>query len=491
MNPTLADGQISRSRALPAVEAAASGRSGSSGGSAASGRSQYVDENRVGDHVWLHFRFDEGPFPLSVVEHHPNSTPRLRRNLPSVDRSPRMKHFPKTLLLSRSIPPAPTGSGVIIGNLARQFRADEMVVLGAYYIGRPKIEWRKEWPPLTYATVEAPDGVRGARWLRWAQFPLLLLRAWWTLVSRRCKAILVVFPDDRFLLAAYVLARLTQKPLYPYFHNTYLENQPNSRLARWLQPHVFGLARHVFVMSEAMEHLYSKNYPGLPCSPLLHSFNDPLPQAERVSLPPMHHPTRLVLFGTVSASNAEAISRIAQLVHTMPGVQLTVFSGTSHSYLKRLGFTGDRIRIKTVSHDLLMDGLRDGDIILLPHGFHGDIADEEIATIFPTRTVEALISQRPILAHLPTNCFLAEFLRRHQCALTVDEPDTAALKHAINRLRQDDALRARLVRQALITARQFQPSIVAAHLREIMQHETVLVTKARPTEPVRKEPYLQ
>src|SRR5687767_11860265 len=100
--------------------------------------------------------------------------------------------FPKTLLLCRNIPPAPTGASVVTGNLARQFRPDEMVVVGAYYFGCPTQNWRPEWPSLRYATVEPPDGFRGARWIRWAQWPLLLLLAGWTLISQRCQAILVV-----------------------------------------------------------------------------------------------------------------------------------------------------------------------------------------------------------------------------------------------------------------------------------------------------------
>lgn len=355
---------------------------------------------------------------------------------------------------------------MVVANLAKQFGPDEMVVLGAYYLRTPSQAWSAEWPRLLYAVVQLPDGWRGARWLKWFQFPLLFLRGLWTIVTNRCKAILVVFPDDVFLLAAYLLARLTGTPLFPYFHNTYLENQPNSRLAHWLQPRVFASARHVFVMSEGMQRLYRANYPTLSCSPLVHTFNRPLPEPDEVTLPPVHEPLRLVLFGNVGASNADAVVRFAELARSRNDVALTVISGTSHSYLRQLGFTGEHITIETVSHDVLMERLTESDIILLPHGFEGDIAAEEIATIFPTRTVEALISQRPILAHLPKDCFLAEFLRHHKCALIVDEPELEPLGAALDQLRCDEALRYSLVRRAMAAARQFQASTVAARLCE-------------------------
>lgn len=392
-----------------------------------------------------------------------------------------MKEFPKTLLLCRNIPPAPTGASIVVGNLAKQFRPDEMVVLGAYYLGCPPQTWRDEWPRLKYATIQPPDGLRGARWIRWAQMPLLFLRALWTMITGRCQAIVVVFPDEIFLLVGYLVALVTRKPLYPYLHNTYLENRPNSGFARWLQPRVFARSRHVFVMSEGMQRLYNENYPGLECSPLLHSFNDPLPEPGEVTLPPAHKPLRLVLFGNISASNAEATVRLIELIKTMPDVHLTLFSGTSRAYLKQLGFTGDQITIKTVSHDVLMAGIREGDVIVLPHGFYGSIAEEEIATIFPTRTIEALISERPILAHTPDDCFLTDFLRRHDCSLIVEKPDAEALRQAIEQLRVDEELRLRLVRHALVTARQFQAATVADHLRRVLQDKKIAVTATGQT----------
>ncbi|MCM3906402.1 MAG: glycosyltransferase [Pyrinomonadaceae bacterium] len=390
-----------------------------------------------------------------------------------------MNLFPKTLILSRSIPPAPTGTGVIIGNLVRQFKPDEMIVLGAYYVACPRVEWREEWPTLLYATLQPPDGWRGARWIRWAQFPWLLLRALWTLLAHRCQAIMAVFPDETFLLAGYLLAWLTGKPLFAYFHNTYLEQFPKSRLANWLQPRVFTMAQHVFVMSEGMQRLYAKNYPGLRCSPLLHTFNESLPNLCVSEVETVQTPLELLLFGNIGESNVEAATRFAQLVQAVPDVHLTLLTGTQRSYLEKLGFRGSKVTVDVVSRSVLLQRLSQAHIVLLPHGFHGSIAGEEIATIFPTKVIDALISQRPILAHLPKDCFLAEFLRNHDCALIVDEPDLEALRNGLERLRDDRDLRSHLVRQSLLAANQFQASSVAGYLREVMEN-------AREALPTRK-----
>ena len=106
-------------------------------------------------------------------------------------------------------------------------------------------------------------------------------------------------------------------------------------------------------------------------------------------------------------------------------------------------------------------------MVLLPHIFqYPAAAHDEYRTIFPTKTIEYLISGRPILAHSPADSFLTQFLKENDCALVVDEPDVGMLRAAIERLRSDNELRDRLVRNALRTARMFQAPHVAAEFRK-------------------------
>ena len=376
--------------------------------------------------------------------------------------------FPRTLMLSWGIPPAATGSGTVMSNLLRQFRYDEMVAVGALFVAHPRISWQANWPSLTYGMIQPPEHWRGERWMRRSQWPLLFLVGLWTLISHRCQAILTIYPDELFLLVGYLLSRLSRKPLYVYFHNTYLDNVPNNRLARWLQPRVFAHAQHVFVMSAGMQAFYRQQYPELKCSPLVHTFNEDLPLPDSVHLPALHDPLRLVFIGNVNASCAEAAGRMLQLVQQRPDVTLKVFSGMDVSLLRRLGFAGSNISIEMVPYEALLDCIREADIVIHPHGFSGPRSRHEYRTVFPTKTIEYLISQRPILAHLPADCFLAHFYRQHECALIVDEPTVEALAAGLSQLRSDADLRQRLVRNALVAARQFHAPLVVSHLRQVM-----------------------
>jgi glycosyltransferase involved in cell wall biosynthesis len=259
--------------------------------------------------------------------------------------------------------------------------------------------------------------------------------------------------------------------LFAYFHNTYLELRPDSKLARWLQPRVFRRAKHVFVMSEGMQRLYRQHYPDLTCTPLVHTFNDPLPDDDVVKdVAAVHTPLRLAIQGNVNKSNFGAAVQLAKAVKTFERgeVQCAVYSGTDPVQLRRVGFDGLPFTVSTVSRDMLLEKMREADIVLLPHGFSDQMVADEILTIFPTRTIECLISGRPILAHLPADCFLNEFLARHGCALIVNESDTEKVRAAIIRLQTDPALREQLVRRALAAAEQFQAPVVAGYLREVI-----------------------
>jgi glycosyltransferase involved in cell wall biosynthesis len=375
----------------------------------------------------------------------------------------------KVLLISWGVPPETTGSAIIVGNLAKQFTPEEMVVVGERPPERPSVCWKEDWPEIVYITQGWPPARRGARWWRRCQFPLLLFRSLYLARKHRCTNILVVFPNEEFLLAGYLTAKLTNARFYPYFHNTFLEqcalNSVHHRMAQWLQSRVFDEADHIFLMSEGMVELYRERYPKVRCSALLHSFNEDIPEF----LPPPEpaSPVRFVMSGNINASCTDAATRVSSAIARIDS-RLTILSGSPKQYLDKLGILREGGHYETVSRDLVLSRLSEADIVILAHGFKGSLSEEEYRTIFPTKTIEYLICGRPILAHTPPNCYLTRFLRRHQCALVVDTADEEAILTAVRRLREDADLRASLVRNALQTARQFHAPVVASGLRAIL-----------------------
>jgi len=263
-------------------------------------------------------------------------------------------------------------------------------------------------------------------------------------------------------------SRWLRLPLFPCFRNTYLENRAGLEyhFASGLQPRVFSQAARVLVMSEGMAEHYRRRYPGIRCSALVHSFDEPVPQ---YTPPPEPGATlELVLSGNINDACREAAVRVCQAISRTPRSRLTLLSGTAREHLDQLGLLRPDVGLETVSRDVLIDRLQRADIMVLPHGFSGALAAVEYEPIFPTRTIEYLICGRPILAHTPPNCFLTRFLREHECALVIDVADGEAIRRGIEELRSNGELRARLVRNALRAAELVQAAWVAGQLRQFL-----------------------
>jgi glycosyltransferase involved in cell wall biosynthesis len=358
---------------------------------------------------------------------------------------------------------------VLASNLARAFQREEMVVAGQVSEADGETEWDPHWPELVYVGRDRSFYRFSDRHLRLVTAPWLVNRVLRLVRQRRCTDIVGVYPDESYLFAAWYVSRRTNCRLYPYFHNTDLESRWGlwRDLAAWLQPRVFRDARHVFVMSAGMMELYRARYPAFTrCSPLVHAYSEAVPDYAE---PAIRDRLQFALSGRINPSCADAARRLCRVAGAYPGASLRFFTGDSQQALEKEGVWGPAAELSWLSRDEFLQGLRQADILLLPHGFRGMFAQVEYDTIFPTRTIEYLISGRPILAHSPPGAFLTRFLKEHDCALVVEEADPQAIHDAIEKLRRDATLRARLVRNALEAARMFHISRVTAHLRKVLE----------------------
>lgn len=381
----------------------------------------------------------------------------------------------KVLLVSWGLPPAPTGSAVIVDNLSRAFTREEMVLAGKEPPGGLPRDREPDLPAVVAVEGSRVWSIRGRgnHHLALLRAPLLVPRLVRLIRAEGCRAVIGVYPDAAYLFAAWAASRRTGARFFPYFHNTYLEGQRPGMLrsfARWLQPRVIRDAAHVFTMSAGMSALYDRLYPGqFTHSPLVHSFNEPIPafREPEVSAEPV-----LAFSGNVNGSCLEAARRLFAAVGQMPGVRVQFFTGASERELAANGVWTTNARRVCLPRRELPGALSACDVMLLPHGFTGPFHPFEYETIFPTKTIEYLISGRPILAHCPAGVFLTRFLQEHDCALVVTEPDPGAVGAGVERLLRDAALRSCLVRNALKTAEQFHISRVAQTLRNTLLSKT-------------------
>jgi glycosyltransferase involved in cell wall biosynthesis len=377
----------------------------------------------------------------------------------------------RVLLVSWGLPPSANGSSVIVENLSHQFSPQEMVLAGQQWSGMESYRRDSKLPRIHLLNKEwtwPKRGQRYVRWTTWLTLPRVARQLARIARIEHCDAIIAVFPNEFFVYAAYLAAKRLRLPFYLYFHNTYRESRLGNaqRFAEWLEPRVFRHARAVFVMSDGMKAHYEPIYPHVRFESLVHSFSEPVP--EFAPAPPPGKTLRLAFMGHLNGSNVDASRRLAEVVNRRDDLRMTTYSGTPDWYFDNVGVSGPRIAHTRVAYEQVTPALQSHDVLLLPHGFCGTASQLEYDTIFPTRTISYLISNRPIMAHTPPTCFLTRWLRKYDCAEIVDERDANKVEAALDRLRNDKQRREQLVRNALQAAQQFYGPVVAKRLRQIM-----------------------
>lgn len=373
----------------------------------------------------------------------------------------------RILLLSWCLPGMPTGSAVVVEELARRFDRCEMVVAGEDAGFPVPADWSSDLPEIIHVSKTRLRGNSCAgpirRLIGMPAFVVRLLR----LVDReKIRHLVVVFPSGYYLFAAWIVKNLRTVSLYPYLHNTFAENRKGWRLllGNWLTKRLFKASSQVFVMSRGLVEFYEASYPGLRVSALPHAFSGEFPYMDQVR--ESESILRLGIHGSVNEGNADAVKRLLDAFSGDSDLEIVMYSPTSADELDRLGVSRSGMAHMSPADRMdVLRGLSTCDVVLLPHGLSGGFSDVEYATIFPTRTIDLLRCGRPILAHCPESSFLARFLTEHACAEVVTQADVEALRSALGRLLSDKAMVATLVANAQQTAHEFRGDRVAGILR--------------------------
>lgn len=387
--------------------------------------------------------------------------------------NPRIALQARCLVVSWTVPPRASGTGIVLQNLFRWVDTNSAVFLGE----RPLPGMRLSRDPFHHETFFVPMPswpTRGDRYLRLLMVPLVVAMGVWIAWKYRCKSVVAVFPDESYLLAGYLISLLVGLPLVPYFHDLYLENRREpfwQRLARWLQPRVFRRASVVLEMNDGLAHYHRKRY-GVTAHVVGHCINDAAPDHDDPPLPDLC--MRIGFSGSIYEPTVDSIRRLIQVVRDRRDFEVHYYSPTGQDYLEREGVWAPNTHLEFIDNrEALFQSLRSCDVLYLPLSFSAaGTSTDELMTAFPTKTLEYLVSGRPILVHCPGSYFLARFFREYGGGFLVDSPDPALLLAALERLRTDVRLRRSLVREAKAVARMFDGATVADRFRKLLDSLT-------------------
>jgi hypothetical protein len=261
--------------------------------------------------------------------------------------------------------------------------------------------------------------------------------------------IVSVFPDAYFCWIALICSWLTRRPYFTYFHNTYKENRTGFDLwiANKIQRIFFNHSKLIFVMSDGLKRFYEKTYPSiLKFRTLPHTFLHWTETGAKITDKGI---VNLAFTGNFNDSNMESTIRMVNALKILPGIKMNFYTPVPKALLRLRGLDVESINyVGYLPEDDYRKALMENDIMVLTHGFTGGYSAIEYETIFPTRTIELMLTGKPLLAHAPQMSFLAEYLLDKGCAIVVTDPQEETLRRELVALIKDKSLQMKKVEKA-------------------------------------------
>ncbi len=269
-----------------------------------------------------------------------------------------------------------------------------------------------------------------------------------------------VYPDLDFLELARSASEICGVKFYAYLHDTLSEGLSHKRynnVVKVVQQKIFETSHKIFVMSEGMKDLYKNKY-NVETIPLLHSFS------EEVEEKKFSNNIEKSIFwgGSIYSINKETVKRI-HLACTDLDYTLTLSAANTYDKLNKLGFVNNNIKILPfLSREDYITILENQKALLLSIDWSEEsvVHKDELGTIFPTKTIEYLISGRPIIVHCPEEYFLAKFFKKNKCGIVLTDRNPKLIKEQIEAVFSDEKILQEMVSNAYKASKQFHISAV-------------------------------
>lgn len=306
---------------------------------------------------------------------------------------------------------------------------------------------------------------------RLVQMPFIVRKISRLAQAKQVKAIVGIYPSLELFIVAKEVAKRNRIALIIYLHDTIAEMYENTLMDKYVkrqQKEAFSNAADIFVMSEGLVDLYRRKY--LVNSQVLpHIYAEPYcePKQTGVVL------TQGFWAGAIYTINNASLKRIYDAL-TRCNMSL-LLTRVSSDTLNKNGISGSNVFSTFIEErSQYLDVISRQGVLILALNWPDEtlVHEDELSTIFPTKTPEYLASGRPIIVHCPENFYLAKFFRQNQCGAVVSERSGGALTRTLNDLCNNQDLILTYQQNAKKTLELFSSQSVAEKLKKYIDKAT-------------------
>jgi hypothetical protein len=336
------------------------------------------------------------------------------------------KAFPKILVWTRFGPDFPSGSPAILAELLKHAPPDKIEVVCEY---RPADERVRELS-LPYAVRRYQGfrflwpfarGFRARQWAMMLTFPWMLIYGLYRILRFRPQCIVTIYASAQWILSSYLLSRLTGLPLVFYVHDPFIERYAKAnRLVRMFSHKLESSAlRHATVVAlyESLRDRYRGRY-GIESAVVRH-LSPQVSRSVTVDREPERNTRATIGFaGAIYENNREMMRDLVDVAGRSGNCRLRIWTNAGPDTQAYLGLPREYVSVEFESnYDRLLAKLRACDLLYLPLEFEGNpgLPRDCLDCVLPTKSVDYLVTRRPILVHCPADYETSRFFVDHRC----------------------------------------------------------------------------
>jgi hypothetical protein len=246
--------------------------------------------------------------------------------------------------------------------------------------------------------------------------------------------IVCVYPDLDFIdLGIQISIKNPDIEFIPYLHDTIFEGliyKKYYKRAKKIQDYIIKNNKKILVMSEGMKDLFDKKY-NCTTTPILHSFSEKIDKKIFIN---SERNNSMFWGGSVYSINKCSAKRFESALSKL-SIKLRLSNANKIENLLENGLRKNNIEIMPfLSRKDYLNLLKKQDALLMAidSDLESPVHHDELATIFPTKTIEYLMSGKPIIVNCPKNYFLSQFFEKYNCGLVIDSTDSNEMANLID-----------------------------------------------------------
>ena len=280
---------------------------------------------------------------------------------------------------------------------------------------------------------------------------LMTITGVWAVVRTRSNLLLGISDHGPALIATYLIGILTGRPYALHLYDIYLGNNLNGfdrALARLFEKRVFTTAQVVIVTNEGTADFYQARYGKAIKLAVIHNSVMAADYSNSRRLSPQSTSRKIIFTGHVYWAQEQAVLNLVKAMSSLSGVTLDLYVPQPTPLLVKAVKGKKNIRLLEAAQSLMPRIQAGAGLLFMPLAWETPSPDI-IRTATPGKFSDYLASGRPMLVHAPDYAFVAQYSRKHQLAVVVDENNVEKLAEAIRQFFANPTSGQQLVNNAL------------------------------------------